>query len=684
MTLLDMIRSANQPGPPENSVRLRFATTSAVLVGVAACAAQRELAPWTALLATIFIAAGMIFSYRTRHRPPGYVKVAAALAALSLLVWFVAALSGGPITDITTVEDPLTVLFVGIQAVHSFHVPARRDLIFTLAGGAALMALAGAQSIELGFLYYALPWLNLTLWALVELWRSVSGGGSVSIRTTAHAVVAVLTATFAVFLLLPAPNIAVRIGFVTRPGSAGPIKTPGALAGDSGGPSQLSKSGSPAGRSRIGGYLGFANRLDTALRGGLGRTLVMRVRAQIPSYWIGETYDRWDGQNWISTITAKETLRGGSPFYFGLPFGDVPGGQADLQTFFVAQSTPNLVFHADAARQVWFPASSLDYAPDGTIVSPIGLGKGAVYTVESYVNDVIPSRLRSSDGYSTGLGIATRAYTQLPNPYTQVSALARSVTAGATNTYDKVQSLIAWIDANTRYSTQIPPLPAGHDTVDEFLFGTRIGFCEQISTSLAVMLRTLGIPAREVVGYIPGSYNPVTDLYEVRAEDAHAWVQVWFPGFGWQSFDPTASVPSANPSPGTTALRSIGHALSRIPPAPAALAIGGIAALLGAARWLLSRSRTWTDAIVKEMARAGKRHKRNRCSSETLLEYAAALDFASSGRSTEPGWLALASAVTAGYYGPEDLLLAGERALVEEARRIRRANNPRAFRDRRC
>ena len=154
-------------------------------------------------------------------------------------------------------------------------------------------------------------------------------------------------------------------------------------------------------------------------------------------------------------------------------------------------------------------------------------------------------------------------------------ALARSVTAGDTSTYAKVQSLIDWIGTHTHYSKDIPPLPAGADTVDEFLFGNRVGFCEQISTSLAVMLRSLGIPAREAVGYVPGGFNPITDLYQVQANDAHAWVQVWFPGYGWQDFDPTASVPLSPPSPGATALHDVGAALRRIPPVPVAVVLGG-------------------------------------------------------------------------------------------------------------
>ena len=122
--------------------------------------------------------------------------------------------------------------------------------------------------------------------------------------------------------------------------------------------------------------------------------------------------------------------------------------------------------------------------------------------------------------------------------------------------------------AHTHYSTDIPPLPPGADTVDEFLFGNRTGFCEQISTAMAVMLRSIGIPAREAVGYVPGSYNPITDLYEVQGKDAHAWVQVWFARYGWQSFDPTAVVPLANPSPGATLFHDAGRALKRLPLIP--------------------------------------------------------------------------------------------------------------------
>lgn len=675
MSLIEAIKRANQPGPPEDSIRLRAAAASAVLVGVAACSAEYELARSTALLAAALITAGMVFSYVTRARPPGYIKLLAAVGAVSLLVWFVHALSGGAITDITTVENPLTILFVGIQVVHSFHVPSRRDLVFTIAGAAGLMALAAAQSIDMTFVVYAVPWLVLTLWALVELWRSTSGGARVSTRATVGAVGGVCAATLVVFLLLPAPSVAVRIDFVSRPGSGGPVPVPGALAGDSGRVSQLARPGTPAGPSRVGGYLGFAKRLDTALRGSLGDTLVMRVRAQLPSYWIGETFDRWDGQNWISTLPATHPVRGGSPFFLPLPPGDIPEGQPNLQTFYIASSSPDLVFHADRAQEVWFPANSLFTGVDGTIVSPIGLGSGAVYTVQSYVDNPTPAELRLAGGGGGDTAPGRHGYTALPYAYPRVAALAASVTAGATNTYDKVQALINWIGSHTRYSTDIPPLPAGADTVNEFLFGTRVGFCEQISTSLAVMLRTLGIPAREAVGYVPDSYNPVTDLYEVRAKDAHSWVQVWFPGYGWQSFDPTAAVPQANPSPGGTALKDVGHALGRIPAVPVGVGAGAIAGVAVLTRWRRSRPPTWAEAVAREMDRAGRRCGRVRKPSETLVEYARALDEVRAGN--DEGWRPLAVRVSGAVYGPADVPLRAQNEMVLAARQLRASS--RAF-----
>jgi transglutaminase-like putative cysteine protease len=665
----EAVRRANQPGPPEHSVRLRIACAGAVVVAILACAALQEISRTSAYIAVALVITGTVFSYHTRARPPMWVKGLVAVAAVAVLLWFFHQVGGQSVPDITTVENPLTVLFVWIQVVHSFHVPARRDLLFSLGGSAALMAVAAAQAIDLHYGLYALAWLAFGLWGLVEMWSSASHGGRVSTTGLGSTVVAISAAAVAIFLVLPAPSVAVRINFLARSGGGGAIPVPGALAGDGGKTSELSRPGSPAGPTRVGGYLGFANSLDTALRGSLGRTLVMRVRAERPSYWLGETFDQWDGQNWTTTLPPPQRIDGGSPFFLPTPGGDNPDGASDLQTFYLTTSGPDLVFHAESAHEVWFPADALFLSADGTVVSPIGLGKGAIYTVESEVSSPSPAALRQEGG-GPALSAADRGrYTQLPHPYPRAQALARTVTASAPTTYDRVQALIAWIGANTRYSTDIPPLPRGANTVDDFLFGNRVGFCEQISTALAVMLRSLGIPAREAVGYVPGPYNPITDLYEVRAEDAHAWVQVWLPGHGWQSFDPTAAVPLANPDPGTTALQSVGRALGQLPPTPLGATVGAVALAAAAVRWRRSRPATWAERMARHIERAGRRAGRPRQPAETIVEYATALD----GLATDPSgaWRRLGLTVqSAGYGGP---IPSGEtqRQLLLSVRRMR-------------
>ena len=626
------------------------------------------------------VAIGMTFSYRTRAQPPGWIKVLVALAAIATLIWFFDQVMTRPVTDITTVEDPLTVLFVCIQVVHSFHVPSRRDLMFSLGASAGLMAVGAAQAIDLHFAYYAVIWVAFVLWGLVESWSSASQGGRVSLPGLGATLVGVTLLGAAVFLILPAPTVAVRINFLARAGGGGSVPVPGALAGDAGKPSELSRPGSPSGPTRVGGYLGFANSLDTALRGKLSHAVVMRVRAERPSYWVGETFDSWDGESWSASTSASRPLTQGSPLVLPLAPGSNPIGQADLQTFYIASPTADLVFHAESAYQLWFPTSTVFYSDDGTLVSPIGLGRGAIYTVESVVNAATPSQLSRA---VTGLGLppaTQKRYTELPHPYPQAHALAQSVTAGATTTYGRVEALIAWIGANTRYSTDIPALPAGADTVNEFLFGNRVGFCEQISTSLAVMLRSLGIPAREVVGYVPGPYNPITDLYEVRADDAHAWVQVWIPGFGWQSFDPTAVVPLANPHPGTTALQDLGRALGRVPVLPVGAVLATAVIAVAAVRWRRARPATWAERVVRDVERTGRRAGRPRRPSETFVEYATALDrlAASQPAHPPPPWSRLAAAVEASVYGGREPSPQARQQMIATARRTRIPRRPRS------
>jgi protein-glutamine gamma-glutamyltransferase len=668
MRSIEAIRNANRPGPPEHSIALRVACLGAVIVAIAATASMGEISGAAALWGIGLASLGMGVSYATRARPPAWIKLLVAVGAIAISVWFFHTVTG-PVAGIANVEQPLVVLLLSILVLHSFHVPSRRDLTFSLAAAGGLMAVGGAQAINLDFGFYALGWAAFSLAGLALMWRSASGGGRMSVVLLASTLLAVGVAAVAIFLVLPAPTVAAKLGLFAKAGIGGSVASPGALAGDSGSPSQLARPGSPTGPTRVGGYLGFANSLNTALRGKLDNTLLMLVRAQRPSYWVGETFNSWNGESWTSTNNPSHTVRETSPFIVPPAIGSSALAQSDLQTFFVVNSTANLIFHAEAVNELWFPSSKIYVSNDGTIVSPIGLGKGTIYSVESQVAAATPAQLRGDSSEATLSSAVEKSYLQLPHPYTRAATLAKKITAGDHTTYGRVESLIAWMGTHTRYSLNIPPLPAGADTVNEFLFGNRVGFCEQISTSLAVMLRSLGIPTREVVGYVPGPYNPVTDLYQVRADDAHAWVQVWFPGLGWQSFDPTASVPLANPAPGATALHDFSSAVGRIPLVPVGAVVLGVGCVVVVFRRRHVRPRTWTEKIAACAEQAGRRAGHPRRPAQTLAEYADVLDGTWGDGST--AWRQLVVPVEASVYGSYEISPDEQRDMVVRARHLR-------------
>jgi len=682
MSMYETIKRANLPGPPEHSIALRVSSAGAVVVSIAACWAQGELSGLVASLSIVLIIVGNVFSYLRRERPFPFLKIVLAAVVVASFLWFFTAIAGSAeAKNLAGVEGPLAVLFTLIQVAHAFDVPSRRDLGFTLAGSATLMAVAGAQAVDTTFALYVVLWAAFGLTGLLSMWSSMSGGSRIRPRSATLCALAVVVLGVAVLAALPAPHATNTLVLPSSLAGDVSLSTPAGLVG--GGPrgDEPVRAGSPSGPTRVGGFLGFAGPLNTAVRGALGQEVVFRVRADRPSFWLAETFDRWTGQSWDTTNApgAREwtELQSGSPFSVPLPGGEVLQGTGDYQTFYLAVAGPNLIFHAANANQVWFPARRIFVGSDGTMRAGTSMGPGSIYTVLSTVNTATPSQLAtaSPSAFAGGqLTVADRSrYLQLPHSYRRVAQLAQRITTGATTVYAKINALEHWLGTHTQYTTDIPPLTPGQDTVNQFLFVTRRGYCEQISTSLAVMLRTLGIPAREATGYVPGPYNPLTDLYEVQAKDAHAWVQVWFPGYGWQSFDPTAFVPDANPSPAQVIGHDLLFALRRIPTRPVGLAAVLIAGALAIAWLLRRRPESWAAAVSSELEHAARRAGLEIGTGQPLLDIARRLD----ARWPPPGpappnALTLAvAAERAAYLGvvPD---VATRRRLLRAARRLRR------------
>jgi len=110
------------------------------------------------------------------------------------------------------------------------------------------------------------------------------------------------------------------------------------------------------------------------------------------------------------------------------------------------------------------------------------------------------------------------------------------------NVYDRAEALESYL-REIKYNELIEAPPEGQDGVDYFLFDVREGYCDYYASAMAVMARAVGIPARVAAGYSQGQHNPDTGAYRVKEKNAHAWVEIYFPRYGWVEFEPTASEP---------------------------------------------------------------------------------------------------------------------------------------------
>jgi len=158
------------------------------------------------------------------------------------------------------------------------------------------------------------------------------------------------------------------------------------------------------------------------------------------------------------------------------------------------------------------------------------------YSATSDTRTPAPALLQADTG-DVPEGIR-EVYLQLPATDPRVTDLAVEVTRSESNAYDKTKAVEEYLQSNYGYTLELPAtMPA--DPIAYFLFDLRRGHCEFFASSMAVMLRSLGISARLVNGFLQGSFNDVTGHYTVRASDAHTWVEVFFPSYGWVPFDPT-------------------------------------------------------------------------------------------------------------------------------------------------
>ncbi len=262
--------------------------------------------------------------------------------------------------------------------------------------------------------------------------------------------------------------------------------------------------------------------------------------AQLPNrlYWKGKTYNHYDGTRWSSDEYNTELIS--RRRYDERLWLERARKTEELleQRVQLESADYEVVFAANALYGIegQFLSVQYDRFTDNTevVLDPYA----PYYTAYSDILDISEERLRNAaERYPEEI---TDFYLQLPQLAERVHTLASEIGKDAETPYDTVLTVQNYLLQNYEYSLDVPRT-SGLMPVEDFLFVNQAGHCEFYATSMALLLRILNIPTRVVNGFAQGRWNEYGNFFTVRQSDAHSWVEVFFPGHGWLTFDPTPS-----------------------------------------------------------------------------------------------------------------------------------------------
>jgi transglutaminase-like putative cysteine protease len=315
----------------------------------------------------------------------------------------------------------------------------------------------------------------------------------------------------------------------------------------------------------------YGNTLPLGMGSPLSDQVVMEVEAPTDPvngyqfYWEARIYGTYEDNQWLTDLRTAHDLTSES-VDLNQPGADVR--PVITSTFFPHVPLSNLY---TVPEPLWANRSTQAYMTanlDGTINYGALMSKGIVhpgeqYSIRSAVDAMTVSELQ-------GAGTAypqwvLDGYLQLPADITpRTRGLAEEIASGLSNPYDITNAVTEYLRNNIEYNQTINQPPANQERIDWFLFDYKKGFCNYYASAEVILLRSLGIPARMAVGFAQGEWEtpPIQELsparqggdirheqmseistYVVRQKDAHAWPEVYFPGFGWIIFEPTVSQP---------------------------------------------------------------------------------------------------------------------------------------------
>lgn len=432
-------------------------------------------------------------------------------------------------------------LFATIVRLYSART--NRDSAFLAALAVAAMLSSAILTVETGFLVALAVFLVLSVSTFValEMRRSASGAVSPQLEPETSAAHQLNRALGVTSLLVAAGALAVGvvIFFVL------PRFTTGYLSALNLQPALMT---------------GFS---DNVALGEIGQiqknsSVVMRIRIDGDSHqgqdihWRGVALTSFDGKRWFtpSRDQAVVTANAAGDYVLDAFFDPIRGKTSAVHyTVLMEPIATDAIFAPARAQMVRGRFGEEIVRPDGSLrrgyllLDTTGSLSNAShnnikirYEGTSLIPAAPPSQLRKAPVFYPDR--IRDVYLQVPPLDPRVRDLAEKIAGGANTEYDKVAAIQRYLTTHYAYTLNLTG-PPSEDPLANFLFVRRSGNCEYFASAMAIMLRSIGIPARYVTGFLPGEYNDVGGDFIVRESDAHAWVEVYFPGYDWITFDPT-------------------------------------------------------------------------------------------------------------------------------------------------
>ncbi len=257
-------------------------------------------------------------------------------------------------------------------------------------------------------------------------------------------------------------------------------------------------------------------------------------------YLRGVAFDQYDGKTWTNRLNYRRTVSEDGTGSFVLRGSRAPApaslGETIRQNIILEPLDTPVLFASPFIETVSGKFPSVQSDSTGSVYLPFPSASRIEYSVLSRSNPVLPTDLSSeASRYPESF---TRHFLQIPAQSERITVLAQGITQTQRTTYEKANAIQFFLIHNFRYSLDAPLAELDHP-LEEFLFSRKTGYCEHYATAMVMMLRTIGIPARLVTGFLATEWNEYGNYYVVRQQDAHAWVEVHLPHSGWITMDPT-------------------------------------------------------------------------------------------------------------------------------------------------